>query len=126
MHPYHTGIGQLVLALCLVAFGVLLVWCRQLNRPQRIPRLLAPDGPIRARGGAVMNPLVAVAMLAGAVVGVGVFIIVRGFVPARPALSFALDSLHPAPARPTVGRAAVAPSERPDRRSCDRRWRSCG
>ncbi len=41
-HPYHTATGQLVLAGCLIAFGVLLVWCRQLNRPQRIPRLLRP------------------------------------------------------------------------------------
>jgi Flp pilus assembly protein TadB len=44
MVPYHTGLGQAVLALCMVAFGALLVWCRQLNRPQRIPRLLRPMG----------------------------------------------------------------------------------
>jgi hypothetical protein len=50
MVPYHTGLGQAVLALCMVCFGALLVWCRQLNRPQRIPRLLRPMG--RAMAGA--------------------------------------------------------------------------
>jgi Flp pilus assembly protein TadB len=40
MRPYHSTLGQGVLAMCMVAFGGLLMWCRQLNRPQRIPRLL--------------------------------------------------------------------------------------
>jgi hypothetical protein len=42
MHPYHTFTGQMVLALCLVAFGGLLVWARQLNMPRPVPRLFKP------------------------------------------------------------------------------------
>ena len=55
-----------------------------------------------------MSPVVVVAVLAGALVGVGAFIIVRGFVPAAPALSHALDVLYPA-TKPT-GFAPIAPS----------------
>jgi Flp pilus assembly protein TadB len=47
MHPYHTLVGQIVLALCLVAFGGLLVWARQLNMPRPVPRLFQPLGPAR-------------------------------------------------------------------------------
>jgi Type II secretion system (T2SS), protein F len=54
-----------------------------------------------------MNSVVVVAMLAGAVVGCGVFIVVRGFLPAPPALSHALDVLHPAPS--SAGFAPLAP-----------------
>jgi tight adherence protein B len=45
MQPYHTFVGQLVLALCLVAFGGLLVWARQLNMPRPVPRLLKSIPP---------------------------------------------------------------------------------
>ncbi len=40
MRPYHTFVGQIVLIACMVAFGGLLVWCRQMNMPKPVPRLL--------------------------------------------------------------------------------------
>ncbi len=45
MHPYHTLIGQIVLASCLIAFGGLLVWARQLNMPRPVPRLFKTIKP---------------------------------------------------------------------------------
>jgi tight adherence protein B len=45
MRPYHTFIGQIVLVTCLAAFGGLLVWCRQLNMPKPVPRLLRSSAP---------------------------------------------------------------------------------
>ncbi len=47
MRPYHTFVGQMVLALCLVAFGGLLVWARQLNMPRPVPRLFKSLAPAR-------------------------------------------------------------------------------
>jgi tight adherence protein B len=47
MRPYHTFVGQMVLALCLVAFGGLLVWARQLNMPRPVPRLFITLTPAR-------------------------------------------------------------------------------
>jgi Flp pilus assembly protein TadB len=47
MRPYHTFTGQMVLASCLLAFGGLLAWCRQLNEPRPSPRLLRGAVPMR-------------------------------------------------------------------------------
>ena len=44
MRPYHSSSGQIVLIICLAAFAGLLVWCRQLNVPRRMPRLLKASG----------------------------------------------------------------------------------
>jgi tight adherence protein B len=45
MKPYHSLLGEMVLTVCLVAFAGLLVWCRQLNMPKKVPRLLRPGRP---------------------------------------------------------------------------------
>jgi len=42
MKPYHTPVGQIVLACCVAACAGLLVWMRRLNTTRRPPRLLAP------------------------------------------------------------------------------------
>ena len=42
MRPYHTAVGQIVLAFCVGSCALLLVWMRRLNMPRRLPRLLAP------------------------------------------------------------------------------------
>jgi tight adherence protein B len=47
MRPYHTFMGQVVLAACLVTFGALLTWARQLNMPKRVPRLLQATAQVR-------------------------------------------------------------------------------
>ncbi|HEY1485370.1 MAG TPA: type II secretion system F family protein [Micromonosporaceae bacterium] len=47
MKPYHSFTGQIVLASCLVMFGGLLAWCRQMNMPRRLPRLLRAAPPVR-------------------------------------------------------------------------------
>lgn len=47
MKPYHSFVGQVILAFCLLAFGALLLWCRQLNMPKRTPRLLTGTSPRR-------------------------------------------------------------------------------
>jgi tight adherence protein B len=40
MRPYHTLLGQIVLAACTGMFVSLLVWIRRLSQPRRVPRLL--------------------------------------------------------------------------------------
>jgi len=40
MRPYHTLLGQIILAVCIVLFAGLLAWMRKLNTPKPIPRLL--------------------------------------------------------------------------------------
>ncbi|HEY2792483.1 MAG TPA: type II secretion system F family protein [Micromonosporaceae bacterium] len=47
MKPYHSFVGQAVLTCCLVAFGGLLAWCRQMNMPRALPRLFK-SAPRRA------------------------------------------------------------------------------
>ncbi len=50
MRPYHTAVGQIVLAVCVGSCALLLVWMRRLNMPRRLPRLLASPSSTQ-RGG---------------------------------------------------------------------------
>jgi tight adherence protein B len=47
MRPYHTFTGQIVLTACLLAFGGLLTWCRQMNEPRPAPRFLKAGPQVR-------------------------------------------------------------------------------
>ena len=43
MRPYGTPLGQLILAVLLTGFAVMLWWMRQMTRPRRIPRFIGPS-----------------------------------------------------------------------------------
>jgi hypothetical protein len=49
-----------------------------------------------------MGLVTSIGLLAGAVAGIGLFLIVRGFAPASPSLGYALDRLHPMSAAPAA------------------------
>jgi tight adherence protein C len=68
----------------------------------------APAAGADEEGRRIVTTLVQLALVFGAVVGLGVFLVVRGAVPAPPALESALARLHP-----TTNQVSAAPAAKP-------------
>ena len=94
--PYGSGVGQLVLLLVGGLFAAAFAWLAKMTRPAEPARFLvtAPS--------AVGGDTVIAALLCGAGVGAGLFLVARGIAPPRPTLAEALAQLRRTPEPPAM------------------------
>ena len=94
--PYDTAVGQLVLLLVGGVFAVAFVWLARMTRPATVERFLARPG-VHELANDPRRLGVIPALVCGAGVGAGLWLIVRGLYPPRPSLAQALAQLRRLP-----------------------------
>ena len=112
--PYDGLFGQVVLAVVVGIFAAGIMWLRRLARFETPQRLLTtvwqevPSGAGHRSGRRVMTP----ALIAGAVAGLGIFLLTLALIPRRPGLArqlAAFDAAYSPAARARAGWARRRP-----------------
>ena len=114
--PYGSGIGQVILAVLLAVYAALLVWMRVMAIGQPPPRFLGQERRHDRGGGWVaVSTGLQLALAGGALLGLGVALVVWRLVPADPDLADALRHLSPTAPRSAGRGTPAAVSDRRDR-----------